>query len=547
LGVTIAGEVGPMDLATNPAVTWGVGEDGSDRARLRDLAAEVAALRIELDDEPAATVRLWDYALDLQERVAELEAQAIKLRAKAGLNSANSSLPPSSDRPEAKAANAKQRRERRRQCSAERILREESGQKRKRGAQPGHPAHRRAPDAEAEFDGELVEARPTVCPRCCSILDESAPEYEPPKVEVVWDFIPEERRMKATGWKRYSVKCPRCKRVVFGEVPVSCFGEGLAAFVALLHGRLRIGFREIVVFLEDCFGIHACLGSVAEMCREAGAALGAKYEGILKAVQGSEVTHVDETSWRIEGARAWVMTAVGEDATVYEIGLGSSRAADVDKLLGPITGKRTIESDRGKVFDHLPTENRQICHCHLARNFKRLESWGGKSADLAKGLLDCERELFRAWHAFVKRGRTDRGKLQGDLAPVKSRMRELLEAGAKSGPDWECYQGVLKVWDALWAFSEREGVEPTNNLAEQALRHIVVWEKISLGTWSDWGTRFVERIESLVATTRQQGGTVLRTLRDALRAYRAGKKRKPRATKLEMQQRRAAQAAAAAS
>jgi len=536
-----------MDLATNPAVSRDAGRDDSDRARLRDLAAEVAALRIELEDERANAIRLWDYALDMEERVTELEAQAVRLRAKAGLNSANSSLPPSSDSPEAKAANAKQRREKRRQRSAARLLREESGEKRKRGAQHGHPAHVRASAAEPEFDGEPIEARPTVCPRCKLSLDESAPEYEPPKIEVVWDFIPEERRVKATGWKRYSVKCPRCKRVVFGQTPDSCFGEGLAALVALLHGRLRVGFREIVLFLEECFGIHACLGSVADLCREAGEALAGKYDEILKAVQASDVTHVDETSWRNEGERAWLMTAVSEEATVYRIGLGSSHSADVDDLLGPVGGKRTIESDRGKVFDHLPTENRQICHCHLARNFKGLESWGGKSAELAKGLLDCERALFRAWHAFVKTGQTDRAKLQGDLAPVKTKMRELLEGGAKSVANWEFCQGVLKVWDALWTFAEREGVEPTNNVAEQALRHAVVWEKISLGTWSDWGCRFVERIESLVATTRQQGGTVLRILTEAIRAYRAGKRRKPRATKLEMEARRAGQAVAAAS
>ena len=343
-----------MDVATNLAVALSARGEGCAPQWLRDLAAEVAALRIELDDERSNTVRLWDYALDVEERVAELEAQAAKLRVKAGLNSANSSLPPSSDKPAAKALNAKQRRERRRNASAARILREESGQKRKRGAQVGHPAHLRPTAGEPEFDGEPIEARPRVCPRCKSSLDESAPEFEPPKIEVVWDFIPAERRFKATGWKRYSVKCPHCKRVVFGQTPDSCFGEGMAALVALLHGRLRVGFREIVLFLEDCFGIRACLGSVAKLCREASEALGAKYDEILKAVQESEVTNVDETSWRNVGKRAWLMTAVGEDATVYRIGPGSSHVADVDSLLGPITGERTIVSDRGKVFVSTP-------------------------------------------------------------------------------------------------------------------------------------------------------------------------------------------------
>lgn len=534
-----------MDAATNPAVALSALEQGCVPQWLRDLAAEVVVLRIELGEERSKTIRLWDYALDREDRVAELEAQAVELRAKVSLSSANSSLPPSSDKPAAKAVNAKERRERRRNASAARILREESDEKRKRGAQVGHPTHLRPADAEPEFDGELLEARPRVCPRCKAGLDDSAPEFEPPKTEVVWDFIPEERRVKVTGWKRYSVKCPHCKRVVFGQTPGSCFGDGLAALVALLHGRLRLGFREIVLFLEECFGIRACLGSVAKLCREASEALGAKYDEILKAVQESEVTYVDETSWRNEGARAWLMTAVGEEATVYRIGPGSSHVADVDSLLGPITGERTIVSDRGKVFDHLPTGNRQICHCHLARNFKQLESYGRASAVLGKALLGQERELFRAWHAFRRAG--DRDALQSKLAPVQAEMRRLLDEGSNSLVDGEFCRGVLKVWDALWRFVEREGVEPTNNEAERALRHAVVWEKTSLGTWSDWGCRFVERIESLVATSRQRGESVLRMLAEAIRAYRAGKKRRPRPTKLELQARRAAQLAVAAS
>jgi transposase len=164
---------------------------------------------------------------------------------------------------------------------------------------------------------------------------------------------------------------------------------------------------------------------------------------------------------------------------------------------------------------------------------------------LSKALLALERKLFRAWHAFRKDG--DRDALQAKLAPVQAEMRRLLDEGSNSLVDGEFCRGILKVWDALWTFVEREGVEPTNNEAERALRHAVVWEKISLGTWSDWGCRFVERIESLVATSRQRGESVLGMLTEAIRAYRAGKKRRPRPTKLEMQARRTAQLAVAAS
>ncbi len=92
--------------------------------RISQLAAECVALRIAPYDERRVSERLWDAALDFQERVAELESQVGKLRAKATINSSNSSPPPSSDKPADRARAAKQRRERRRNGSAAAILHE---------------------------------------------------------------------------------------------------------------------------------------------------------------------------------------------------------------------------------------------------------------------------------------------------------------------------------------------------------------------------------------------------------------------------------------
>jgi transposase len=71
---------------------------------------------------------------------------------------------------------------------------------------------------------------------------------------------------------------------------------------------------------------------------------------------------------------------------------------------------------------------------------------------------------------------------------------------------------------ALWTFVRVEGVEPTNNAAERALRHAVCWRKTSYGTDSPAGSRFVERVLTAVATCRQQGRNVLDFLTDCCRA-----------------------------
>ena len=522
---------------------FGLTETGPER-RLRQLAAEYAALRIALDDERKVSERLWDAALDYQERLTELESQVAKLRVKAATNSSNSSMPPSSDKPGDRARAAKERRERRRNGSAAAILREPDAAPRKVGAQPGHPGHCRVVDAEARPD-ELVVTRPEICPRCKASLDATAPQFKEPKLELVYDFDPFERRFKTIGYWRHSVRCPACKRVVFGKAPTSPFGDGLVALVAALRGRLRVGLPEIIAFLDDCAGIRISLGAAAKLCQIASMAMAKRHEELRANVQRAEVVYTDETSWQNKGARGFVLMAASKEAVVFRIGSGSSHAADVDALLGEVRGERVVVSDRGKVFDHLPTGNRQVCHCHLARNFKKLESYGGASAVLGKALLGQERELFRAWHAFQKDG--DRDALQARLAPVQAEMRRLLDDGSDSLVDWEFCQGISKVWEALWTFARRDGVEPTNNPGERALRHIVLWRQSLLETKSDWGCRFVERIETLIADCKIHGRNLLQVLTLAVRDWRAARVRRPRTTKAQMQARQAAVSAAPAS
>ena len=325
--------------------------------RIRELAAEYVALRIALDDERKVSERLWDAALDLQERLAEMESQVGRLRVKAATNSSNSSMPASSDKPGDRERAAKERRERRRNGSAAAILRDPNAPQRKVGAQPGHQGHCRVVDTAVTPD-ELVVTRPETCPRCKATLDATAPQFKEPKLELVYDFDPFERRFKTIGYFRHSVKCPVCKRVVFGKAPSSPFGDGLVALVAALRGRLRVGLPEIEAFLGDCAGIQISLGAAAKLCQVAAGAMAKRQEELLAIVQRAEVVHTDETSWQNQGARGFVLLAASKEAVVFQIGSGSCHVTDVDGLLGEVSQDRVVVSDRGKVFDHLTVGNR---------------------------------------------------------------------------------------------------------------------------------------------------------------------------------------------
>ena len=82
---------------------------------------------------------------------------------------------------------------------------------------------------------------------------------------------------------------------------------------------------------------------------------------------------------------------------------------------------------------------------------------------------------------------------------------------------------LLAEEDHLWTFITHEGIEPTNNAAERAVRQGVLWRKISFGTQSEEGSRFVERIMTAAATCRQQDRNVVDYIHEACLAQLHGR------------------------
>jgi transposase len=150
---------------------------------------------------------------------------------------------------------------------------------------------------------------------------------------------------------------------------------------------------------------------------------------------------------------------------------------------------------------------------------------GGESEETGRALLKQVKRLFTLWHK-LRDGDLCRAQLQTAIRPVRRKVKELLEAGARAGHkktrNTNTCGNIIKVERSLWAFVRAEGVEPTNNAAERALRRVVLWREKSFGTQSAEGSRFVERILTAVTTLRQQGRDVLTYLTDACRAALGG-------------------------
>ena len=181
-------------------------------------------------------------------------------------------------------------------------------------------------------------------------------------------------------------------------------------------------------------------------------------------------------------------------------------------------------TDRWVGYSFWPLGMRQFCWAHLKRAFTAMAETRGKARQIGQALLAEQERLFVWWHK-LREGEITRLMFQGYVAPLRERVRDLLAQGAATRHKKSaglCAE-LLKGFDALWTFVDVENVEPTNNAAERALRYAVIWRKVSFGTNSERGSRFVERIFTVVATLRLQERNVLEYLTEACARAQAGK------------------------
>jgi transposase len=439
----------------------------------------------------------------LAQQVAALTAEVRDLQARLGQNSSNSSRPPSSDPPGAKPA--------KRAPPAG-----PSG--RRPGGQPGHAAHQRALLPPERVD-TVVQHWPARCAACGGELDRRAATGA--------DFVPHQVtevplvRAHVTEHRLHRVRCVACghatRAVLPPGVPAGAFGPRLQATVALLSGRYRLSRREVVDLCGTLLDAPLCIGSVDGLCQATSDVLVAPVDEAQASVARAERAHADETGWRQAGRSRWLWCAVTPLVTVFRIATSRSGAA-AKALLGEDFAGLLI-SDRWSGYGWVPLDQRQVCWSHLARDWQGLADRGGVAAPLGQRGVALTHALFREWHRF-QRGALDRAGLQSALVPVQDGFERLLD-DASTGADAKAAglcRALDRLWPALWTFADEDGVEPTNNAAERALRPAVLWRKGSFGTQSDAGARFVERLLTVAATCKQHGRDVLAYLTAACTA-----------------------------
>jgi transposase len=429
------------------------------------------------------------YIRALESRVAALEATVQQLREQVQQTSRPSSRPPSSDPP---------------QAVGQRPRREPTG--RRPGGQPGHAGQARALVPGEEVD-VIVPVKPECCHYCQHLLWGEDPQ---PQRHQVTEIPPV--RPVVTEYQLHRLVCPACGEVTCADmppgVPLGGFGPRVQAITALCTGAYHLSKRTTQRALEDLFGVQLGLGTIANLEQATVRAVADPVTEARTYVQQQPVAYLDETGWREGQQRAWLWTAVTACVTVFVIRL--SRGG---KVAQELLGERFwgwLVTDRWSAYTWYPTWRRQVCWAHVLRDIEAMIERGGGSREVGEALRTQARQMFQWWHR-VREGSLTHKTFASYMWPVRQEVERLLEAGQTCGvPKTEgtCRQ-LFKLRQALWTFVRHEGVEPTNNAAERAIRPGVLWRKGSFGTQSVAGSRFVEAMMTVVATLKQQHRNVL--------------------------------------
>jgi transposase len=466
---------------------------------------------VAVDDElvglRAQNALLREENAALRERVEELERRLAQ-------DSRNSSRPPSQDPPMSRA-------ERRRQARAK--AKELS--KRKPGGQPGHEGKSRemAPS-------ERVDRRSEHLPRECSCghrFDGSEQRVGDPLVHQEWELPP--LRPLIFEYRLYRLRCPCCGKPRLAGLPDgvtgSAFGPRLEAHIATLAGVFRLSRRQVAEVVSQMFGIAISVGAVDATIMRMSAILADPWQRLRAYIQKAQQVHADETGWRLAGAQQYLWLATTALAACFRIDPHRSQQA-AKQLLGEHFGGFVI-TDRYAGYHFLDVLQQQLCWCHVVRQLVELSERQRTPGKLGKQLVKAAREVIATHRRYLEHGH-DLDWLRAQLRPLRARIQELLEQGARGRHERTANfcAGLLDEYDALWTFCDVEdiAIPLTNNAAERALRHAVIMRKVQLGTQSEKGNRWVERILSVRETLRLQDRPVLDYL---IRAANAANHRQP--------------------
>ena len=428
-------------------------------------------------------------------RIAELEEQL-------GRTSRNSSKPPSSGHPHGK-----------------NTPHSAGKNKRKPGGQPGHKKHQRALVPVEQVD-DLHTLKPPACRGCGHVLTGDDPD---PLRHQVWELP--EIKPTITEYQRHRLTCPCCHISTCAELPdgvsESTAGPRLTAMAAILQSCFRQSKRQAKLFFESVFNVPASVGWLTKLKNRVTNNLRPAYHELHHAVPEQPRLGIDETPWKERGLNTWLWTFVGRKFTVFRVAASRKRAELVDTIGDDFRG--VVTSDRAGMYHSL--KHVQYCWAHLKRDFQAIADCRDPvAAEIGEKLLANTSKLFRQYGRY-RDGKISFAGLKTSLGKVRRDVEGLLVCGLEcahaktSGTCQKLYWERHRLWTFLDGPNAGSNpIDPTNNASERSLRSAVIKRKLSFGTQSDTGSRFIETLLTVIETCRQQGRNALNYVTEAMTA-----------------------------
>jgi transposase len=439
-------------------------------------------------------------------KLIELDSKVDELTAKiAGLskNSSNSSKPPSSDivKPSSRA-------ERRR-----------DKKKRTKGGQLNHPKWER----QLFIPDEVVSHTLTSCPHCAGPLEKLADEPERilQQIGLVTQPVTKTEHRAPAYW------CASCQRIHYAPLPPEAVKQGLfkpdiCATVCFLKYVGCMSLSGIKKYLLDAWDVKVTKGYLVKVLRKGSDALGTCYDELLQALPFQQVVNSDETGHKENGKNFWTWVFRSNMFTLFKI--SPSRGSDVlIDVLGEefngVLGCDYFSAYRKYMVDF--DVRIQFCMAHLIRDVKYLVDFPDAAVKrYGAKILDALRELFHTIHA------RDSMSPQQFTARLQEMKAAVLKAGMGYVPLRSEAQNMAKRFrengQAYFTFITTPLIDPTNNCAEQAIRFVVIYRKVSQGTRSENGRTACERFFTVIATCARQGKSAFAFIKETIEKHCAG-------------------------
>ena len=351
------------------------------------------------------------------------------------------------------------------------------------------------------------------CPTCAYRLTGESVDYIREVIE-----LPPPVPVEVTAHQVIKRYCPHCQRWHSPHLDLSAqvsgqgrIGHGIASLVAYLRTTLRLPIRSIQDYLQTRHRLHLSSGELVALLDQVREAAADTLAGLQKALRQSPVLHADETGWRQDGQNGyvWTFATAGEQPIRYYEHDPTRRQAVVQRIVGPAEGERATACLVSDFYcgynDYAGPQQR--CWVHLLRDLHDLK------VDYA------DRDDVRAWATAVRAlydraqaWRTTHGAADGQACADAYRrlVRQAVTLGRRYAqePAHPCQalaKRLLRHQDELFQFVARPEVPADNNLAERAVRPLVVMRKISGGSRSARGTSTRLGLASLFGTWQARG------------------------------------------